>query len=168
MKYQESTDEGLVNFVQDVKDGVFRNPSQKNYAIGPVTDRAVADIGRLTGVDVTGFGHSIKGDVVRHIENRHGANGEADHSMADVNDYGRIKYVLDNYDDVRLLYDRDGIIERSSEFRNSNGEQAPLIIYEKRINGTQYVAEAVPDSKAKKLQIVTVYKTKAKKGAGKC
>jgi len=161
MKYQESTDEGLVNFVQDVKDGVFRNPSQKNYVIGPVTDRAVADIGRLTGVDVTGFGHSINGNAVQHIENRHGANGEADHSMADVNDYGRIKYVLDNYDDVKLLYDDDGSVKLSSNHKNSRGQFAPLVRYEKRINGAFYVVEAVPDSKSRILQIVSAYKEKA-------
>ena len=163
MKYQESTDEGLVNFVQDVKGGAFRNPAQRSYAIGPLTGRAVADIYRLTGVNAVGFTHNIKGDAIQHIEKRHGENGEADRSMADINDYGKIKYVLDNYDDVNVLYDDDGEVMRSEGHRNSNNESAPMVRYEKRINGTFYVVEAVPDAKAKKLQVVTVYKGKVKK-----
>ena len=165
-EYQESTDKGLVNFVQDIKSGALGNPSAQNYSFGRVSDRAAIDIGNLTGTDVTGYTHNIKGNAVEHIENRHGKSGEHDHSMTDINDLGRIGYILENYDDVKLLYRRDGVIERSSEFRSSNGEFAPLIIYEKRVNGTYYAVEAVPDAKAKKLQVVSAYIRKAKKGEG--
>jgi hypothetical protein len=52
----------------------------------------------------------------------------------------------------------------SNHFKDSNNKPAPRVVYEKRINGIYYVVEAVPDSKAKKLQAVSVYKTKAKSG----
>lgn len=38
--------------------------------------------------------------MAEHILRRHGENGEADHSMRDINDIGRIQYVIDNYDSV--------------------------------------------------------------------
>jgi len=157
-EYQESVDGNLVEFAQKIKDKTLENPSKQEYPLGPVSDRAAADIGELVGVDVSGYTHNIKGNTITHIENRHGENGEHDHSMADIRDIGRIGYILKHYDGVRLLHDKDGSVVRSSEFLRSNGERAPLIIYIKRVNGTYYVVEAVPDTKAKKLQVVSAYK----------
>jgi len=159
-EYNDSTDENLVNFAQNIKSGILGNPSNQNYAIGQVSDRAVADIADLTGIDVSGFKHNISGNVIEHIENRHGENGEADSSMADLNDVGRIKYVLDNYDDVDIALDKDGNADRNTQYNDSNNKPSPTIIYKKRVNGNFYVVEAVPDTKAKKLQLVTAYKNK--------
>jgi hypothetical protein len=41
-----------------------------------------------------------------------------------------------------------------------------MVRYEKRINGTYYVVEAVPDSKTKKLQVVSAYKAETKGSGG--
>jgi hypothetical protein len=101
-EYKASTDDGLVNFVKNVIDGNLQNPSAQNYSIGKVADRAVADIQQMTGVDVTGFTHNLKGNHVEHIEYRHGEVGKQDSSMADINDYGKMKYVLYNYDTIEL------------------------------------------------------------------
>jgi hypothetical protein len=160
-EYQNSTDEHLVHFALNVKDGVFTDPSRQNYSLGKASEREVADVGNLTGIDVNGFYHNIKGNSVEHIDNRHGANGEHDRSMADINDLGRMKYVLDNYDKVELLYDDNGNPVRSNEFKDSDNKPAPMIRYQKRINGIYYVVEAVPDSKTKKLQVVTAYRDEA-------
>jgi hypothetical protein len=165
-EYQNSTDERLVNFARDVKGGVFTDPSRQNYPLGKASEREVADIGNLTGINVDGFSHNMNGSSVEHIDNRHGANGVADHSMADINDLGRIRYVLDNYDKVDLLYDDNGDAVYSNHFKDSNNKPSPVVVYEKRINGIYYVVEAVPDSKMKKLQVVSVYKAKAKSGGG--
>jgi len=163
-EYINSTDENLVDFVQKIKTGALKSSSALSYSIGLVSNRATRDVGRLTGIDVTGYKHNIKGNTIEHIENRHGKNGEHDNSMADINDYGRIKYVLDNYDSVKVLSDDAGNITRSGEYKDSNNKPAPLIRYEKRVNGTVYVVEAVPDTKAKKLQVVTAYKDNVKNG----
>jgi len=159
-EYQESTDENLVVFAQEIKNKALENPSKQEYPLGPVADSAVEDIGKLVGVDVSGYTHNIRGNTITHIENRHGENGEHDHSMADINDLGRIGYILENYDEVRLLREKNGNTVRSSEFLRSNGERAPLIIYKKQVNGNYYVVEAVPDTKAKKLQVISAYKAK--------
>jgi len=103
-EYKASTDEGLVNFAQNIIDGNLQNPSAQKYFIGKVADRAVTDIKRITGVNATDFSHKIKGNHVEHIDYRDGENGKADRSMADVTDYGRIKYVLDNYDSIELSH----------------------------------------------------------------
>jgi hypothetical protein len=160
-EYKASTDEGLVNFVQRILDGCIENPTMKNYWLGWVTDKTTEDIKQITGIDVTGFSHNIKGNYVEHIGIRHGAHGKHDQSMADVNDYGRIKYVLDNYDEAVRGREQNGKLSYSGEFKDSNGNHAPTVVYRKRINGQFYVVEAVPDAGAKKLQVISAYKEKA-------
>jgi len=163
-----SVDENLVSFARNILDGTLQSPSTQNYSLGKASEREVADIESLIGVDAAGFTHNIKGGAIKHIENRHGKNGIADRSMADISDYGRIRYVLDNYDDVSVLHGQDGGAEYSGEFKNADNTPAPMVTYKKRVNGNFYVVEAVPDSRAQKLQIVSAYKTPAKKtGAGK-
>jgi len=161
-EYQESTDGKLVNLAQKIKDGKLEKPSGINYNAGAVSGRAVADIRNLTNIDVSGFEHNISGGAIRHIEKRHGENGEADQSMADLNDVGRIKYVLDNYDEVNISIDKDGNVEQNTQYNDSNNKPSPVIVYKKRVNGSIYVVEAVPDTKAKKLQLVTAYKNKGR------
>lgn len=162
MEYRKSTDENLVNFARSVRDGDFKQPNVRSYSIGEVTERAANDVNKLTGVDITGYRHCINGGAVKHIEKRHGVNGEANKSMADINDYGRLKYVLDNYDDVTLLCNVKGEPVFSTGYLGSGGKPASVVRYRKRVNGNFYIVEAVPDTKTKTLQIVTAYKEKIK------
>lgn len=152
-EYEDAVDENLLDFVQYAKE--HKNDNRTNVTLSEVSERGAKDIRNLTGIDVTGYEHNLKVNTINHIENRHGINGDADHSMADDNDIARIQYVLDNYDNVELLD------ETSREFKNKDNMQAPMIRYSKRIDGTYYAVEAVPDTKAHKLQIVTAYKNKA-------
>ena len=41
-----------------------------------------------------------------------------------------------------------------------NGNSVNTIVYEKAVDGSFYVVEAVPDSKAKKLRLITAYISK--------
>ena len=41
-----------------------------------------------------------------------------------------------------------------------NGNGVNTIVYEKAVDGSFYVVEAVPDSKAKKLRLITAYISK--------
>jgi len=75
--------------------------------------------------------------------------------MEDVNDIARMEYILQNYDSVKLS------ARTTTAYRDSDSIQAKIIIYEKRINGKYYVAEAVPDSKRKEITVLSVYKNKA-------
>lgn len=66
--------------------------------------------------------------------------------MRDLNDLGRIQYVLDNYD--RVYYGG-----RTSAYttvkQNGYTGQAKTVVFEKAVDGTYYVVEAVPDTKKK-------------------
>lgn len=152
-EYADAVDGDLINFAEYAK----KNPTDNKttYTMSEVSPRAAEDIKNLTGIDVEGFDHSIKTNSIRHIEQRHGMNGESDTSMADVRDIARIQYVIDNYDKVEFS-DRT-----SREYKNSDNSPAKHILYTKRVNGNYYVVEAVPDTKKHQLAIVTAYKNKA-------
>lgn len=156
--YQSSTDSGLVSFVQKVRSLVDPNYRNKiTYSISAVSPKQAQDIKAVTGVDATGFENIITGDAVAHIDRRHGVDGEHDNSMADVNDIARIGYVMDNYDSVELQSNSDGTPRASKRWRNSDGSAAPQIVFKKKIDGTMYVVEAVPDSQRNALAVVTAY-----------
>ena len=77
--------------------------------------------------------------------------------MSDVEDLARIEYVLDNYDDI----EKGAADKVYTKYMNSDNTPAAKVIYSKRVNGNYYVVEAVPDSKAKTLRIISAYKEKA-------
>lgn len=154
-EYESSTDAKLVAWAQPYFDGTKKPNSRDKYIICPVSERATRDILELTGSDVHGFNHVLRCDEVAHINKRHGKSGKADSSMRDINDLGRIAYVLNNYDEI-IVND-----EPSSFYLNKRGEHATSILFVKRINGNISIAEAVTDSQKKKvLYIQSVYKAK--------
>ena len=76
--------------------------------------------------------------------------------MRDLNDVGRIQYVLDNYDSVV-----DGGTTQSY-VTNADGKNRPAktVLFSKAVNGTYYVVEAVPDTTKHTTYIVTAYMEK--------
>ena len=155
-EYQNSTDTALVDFVRRAAE----NPGGKErYTLNPVSERAAADIKKITGVDTAGNQTVLEQRMAEHILRRHGENGEADHSMRDLNDLGRIQYVLDNYDSVV-----DGGTSSAYVTTKSNGHvgSAKTVIFSKAVNGTYYVVEAVPDTSKRTTYIVSAYMTKNK------
>ncbi|MCL2260451.1 MAG: hypothetical protein FWC15_03745 [Fibromonadales bacterium] len=154
-EYKNSTDNALVEFAKEVLASDKKNATQKQYVIGEVTTKAAQDIERLVGFDVSNFEHVIDGGHIGHIGKRHGEHGEADQSMKDPEDIGRVKYVLDNYDDIEISG------RRNRQFINSDGTLAKVLIYKKRINGNYYVTEVVADAKIKRLRIISMRKSKA-------
>jgi hypothetical protein len=147
--YRESVNPEIITYIDDVKNGKIKT----NLRLIAVSDREAADIERLTGVNTYGFTRILTPDSVRHIVRRHGENGEADKSMKDVNDIARIEYALANYDYI------DKVDKTRTQYKDADGKQAQVIKYVKRINGNYFVAEAVPDSKAKTLVIMSAYKS---------
>lgn len=162
-EYQSAVDEGLTKFVSDVASKRITKQNAR-YELKPVSDRAAKDIKRITGVDVSGNKTVIEARQVEHIIKRHGKNGNADKSMRDTNDLGRIQYVLDNYDSVS-----DGGRSEAYSTNKPNGKRgaAKTVVFEKAVNGTYYVVEAVPDTAKKTTYIVSAYMSKngAKKTA---
>ena len=150
--YQNAVDENLVQFVNDAVSN--RGANNGRYELSPVSDRAANDIQRITGVDTHGNRTVIEQRIAEHIYNEHGPNGTTDHSMRDLNDIGRIQWVLDNYDDAV-----DGGTSRAYRTNRANGRQGPsrTVIFSKAVNGTYYVVEATPDTRSRTNFVVSAY-----------
>ena len=166
--YKTSVNDNLRGFIERVrglKDNGFR--SKIRTEIETQTDNAAQAAAALTGVDTAGYSNIIKGNAIQHIDNRHGANGTADHSMQNIEDFSRIGFVLDNFTDAEIVPSKSIDSETaklSREWRNSDNTHAPLVRYSMPVNGTYYVVEAVPASNAHVMAVVSAYMTE---GQGK-
>lgn len=146
-EYIDSVDDNIKSFIQDVESG--KAWSGKKVRIGDINDRMSADIEKKAGISGTsGNAIYMNTSCVEHIMKRHGSNGSANRSMSDINDIARIGYVLENYDAVDLG-------DVSKEFKNKDGSPSRKLLFTKKINGTYYVVEAVPDTG--KAWIVSAY-----------
>lgn len=153
--YKASVDEGLVEFVQNSVNNKGQNRGR--YYLNDVSPRAERDIYELTGVDASGFKTVLEQRMAEHIYKEHGPEGTTDQSMANLNDIGRIQYVLDNYDTMR-----QGGRSPSYTTMKPNGKPgtAQTVVYEKAVDGKYYVVEAVPDTKAKTAFVISAYMQK--------
>ena len=154
-EYQDAVDNDLVDYVQLVKD----NPGKKlpRYPLNPVSDQAAADIQRLTGIDVHGNKTEIEARMIEHILKDHGENGGTDRSMRDANDIGRIQYVIDNYDAIEHGGTSSAYVYQNKHGRNA---KAQTVVMKKKVNGTYFVVEAVPDTQKKTLFVISAYMNK--------
>lgn len=158
-EYKAAVDDNLVNYIETVRN----NPGAEigRYSLKPVSERAANDIKAITGVDVSGSKTSIEPRMIDHIFKDHGEHGKSDHSMRDVNDIARMQYILDNYDTIE-----DGGRFSAYQTIKPNGRtgQARTVKFSKAVDGTYYVVEAVPDTKAKTVFVVTTYLANKKTG----
>jgi len=138
------------------------NPGAKNTRVllSEVGEREGAEIQRLTGIDVTGYTHTADKSFFRHVEDRHGEQGEQDMSMKNLPDVARVGWVIENYDSLDYIRDDDGEIKRASGYLDKNREHMPLIRYTKQLDGTAYVVEAVGDNDWKRIWLVSAYMQK--------
>ena len=147
-EYKNSVDASMVNYIERVRNGEKLSP----YNVAPVTNRAAADILRLTGKVTYGNTVVLDRNGIEHIDKRHGdGKGSADATMKNAEDIARIGYVLDNYDDVYLSK------EREKGYLGSDGKTAPKVVFVKKIDGTYIAVEAVCDTKAKKNYVVSAF-----------
>lgn len=160
-EYQASVDENLVNFIETALENKGSNKGK--YVLHPVSDRAAGDIKTLTGIDTSGFKTVLEQRIAEHIVDRHGSAGAADQSMQDINDIARMQYVLDHYDKLEPA-------GKSTAYTTvkDNGRPglADTVRYIKAVNGTYYVIEAVPNTKAKTTYIVSAYMENSANKAG--
>lgn len=138
--------------------------------IAIVGSREREEIEKLTHRKVTAKMHVLSVDELRHIEKRHGENGEQDHTMADVSNYQHIAEVLHDPDPNGVEYcrDKEGKIARSSKYKDKCNQPAEKIKFTKTFNNhIQMVVEAVTDTKAGKLRIISSYTKKRPKNGDK-
>ena len=150
----------IADLVQRVLSGDFK-ANDKVY-LGTVSSQNAARIQEITGINVDGFRVAIEARQIEHILNRHGVEGSKDHSMAQVSDISKIGYILANPDNIAPA----GKTQAYTYMRNGKNRTADTVIYEKGIGEkTYYAVQAVPDTKAKTLYIVTAFIQKNSKGA---
>ena len=157
-EYKNSTDGSLRNLFSSLVD---RNAKTfLRHKISNVSQRQSEDASRLLGGNYSGYTNNINTNGARHIMKEHGPNGTVDHSLGDLDDASRIGYVLDTYDNVEAVTYESGDYDTSAEFRNANNEPAKMLRYSKKVNGTYYVVEAIPESQYKKFWVVSAYMQK--------
>ena len=154
-EYKGAVDERLKATIEKYQSG--EETGFARFGINDVSERQAADAGRLLGGEYAGYTNAINSNGIRHTLKEHGAQGTVDHSMADVNDFSRIGYVLHNYDNVEKVTYKSGDDDLSAEFRTQDNKPAAMLRYSKKINGTYFVVEAVPQSKHKKFWVVSAY-----------
>lgn len=159
-EYTKANNEQIADYVKKVEN---KNQGKQKFVEVTKVNKPNSDkINELTGVDTTGYTVKLRGQTLeQHIAPRHGANGKADKSMADINDLSRMGYIIDNADRIDYVYDKNGRPKVSREYTNKDGSRANLIMFEKKIDGHYYVVTAVPDTKDKALQVVSSYIKKA-------
>ena len=148
--YKDSVDENLAQFYQYAKN----DQRAGKYTLNKVSERAADDIRNLTGQDVDGFKTTLDARQAWHINNDHGANGKSDQSMANDTDVARMQYVLDNYDNAAYGGTTDAYWEPKA---NGKNRRSPVVVFSKKVNGTYYVVEATPVTKAQSVYIVSAY-----------
>ncbi len=156
VEYRDAVDQGLVDFVrkcEDIEDGA--ELSRQKYPICKASPEFGNRVKELTGLDTTGWTIEMRGERVRHLDLRHGKSGKQDQSLADVNDIDRIGYVMQHFDSMDVVRDEKGQQVFSGQYVSKGGNPTPMVEVRMKIDGTYAVQEAVPDSKWKKIYVVS-------------
>ena len=147
-EYKQSVDPGLVEYVDRVRAGEDLEP----YTVTETSDRMRDAMQQLTGLDKVGKVTMMDANAVKHITNRHaGGDGSADGTMKNSADVARAAYVLNHFDNAYLA------TRKADGYYTGNRKKAPIVIFEKKIDGSHIVVEAVCDTKKSRNFIVSEY-----------
>ena len=170
--YRYAVDADLLKFVDSVSAMESKNAiSKRKHTLGKISAKHAKIIEAIflselgLNIDADGYTVNIDGSAVKHIEERHGANGLSDHSMQDKADVARLGWAVNNAEYGYIARTQTGKIDYSSQYRNADGSNSPKIILEKSIgDGKLIVVECVPDAAGKKIHIISARKIKSGKG----
>lgn len=147
-EYKQSVDPGLAEYVDRVRAGETPEP----YMVTETSDRMRDAMQQLTGLDKVGSRTLMDANAVKHITNRHaGGDGSADGTMKNSADVARAAYVLNHFDNAYLA------TRKADGYYTGNRKKAPIVIFEKKIDGSHIVVEAVCDTKKSRNFIVSEY-----------
>ena len=150
--YESAVNNELLDQIEKVKKGDYKDNDIVYFST--VSDRAANEIKNILGIDVTGFKSAIEARQIKHILKRHGENGIADTSMRNDSDIARIEFVLENFDNIKF----GGTTEAYTTMKNNGRPKtANTVEYSKKINGTFYVVQAIPDTKRRTLYVVSAF-----------
>lgn len=173
VKYSyQNADSKVIEFANSVRSMSDKSRlSKRKFKIGDISDFHAEMISKIikeeigSDINLSGYEIWIDGNAIQHIDNRHGSNGDADQTMSDVRDIGMIPWVVNHSDGGYIARNEDGSLDFSEMFNNSDGTAAPIVLLHKNIGNQQFVvAECVPDSRAKRLHIVSAYKKSSSEG----
>lgn len=142
----------IYEMIKNVIQGNFKQNDKVD--LGIVSQENANKIFKLTGVDVTGFRVAVEARQIDHIIKDHGKNGKSDSSLSNYENIAKMQYVLENPDEMRSA----GKTQAYTQMKNGNNKTVDTVLYEKRIGeNSYYVIQAVPDTKAKTLYVVTAF-----------
>ncbi len=169
---KETVSEDFINSVNPEIESAILNIRNGNIEAVPnvvevteLTEEAVKKISDFVGYDISGYACKIERDRLVHIENRHGMNGEHDQSLSDPKDTARMGYVVNNSDRIEWAADEKGNKVYDSKYNDRHNKIAPVLVMEKRIDGTYSISQVVPDSNRKTLWITSARIEKAAVGS---
>lgn len=156
-EYANAVDKDFLDYLSvEVKNpGIQAKP----YTVARISDKTTGMIKEKIGLDTTGWDVKIEPRMVDHIWKRHGENGEQDHSMADVSDIARIAYVLKDPDTLDET-ENSKAYKEPHQYLRGKSRGARSVLVSKKVNGTYYVIEAVPDTTKNTAYIVSAYMNK--------
>lgn len=147
-QYKDSVDPEMKAYVDKVREGKELPP----YMVTETSDRMRSAMQELTGMQRVGDRTLLDANGVKHITNRHGGgDGSADGTMKESADVARAAYVLNNFDNAYLA------TRKADGYFDSRGKRAPIVIFEKKIDGSHIIVEAVCDTKRGRNFIVSEY-----------
>ncbi|MBE6598557.1 MAG: hypothetical protein E7638_03845 [Ruminococcaceae bacterium] len=161
-EYANAVDDNFRRFI----DSVIDNPGHRDdsYSLSVVSEDTARKIKDIIGFDTEGWNTKIESRMIRHIWNRHGADGQQDNSMANRDDIARIQYVIDNADSIEQS-GTSSAYKEPHPYLTGKMKSAKTITYSKKVNGTYYVVEAVPDTAKRTNYIISAYMTKNKEAS---
>lgn len=156
-EYANAVDKDFLDYLSvEVKNpGIQAKP----YTVASMSDKTAGMIKEKIGLDTAGWDVKIEPRMVDHIWKRHGENGEQDHSMADVSDIARIAYVLNDPDTLDET-EKSKAYRENHPYLDGKTRAARSVLITKKVNGTYYVVEAVPNSDRNTAFIVSAYMNK--------
>lgn len=147
-EYKNSVDPKMAEYVDKVRAGEKLEP----YVVTRTSDRMRSAMMELTGLDKVGDYTLLDNNGVQHITNRHaGGDGSADATMKNSADVARAAYVLNNFDNAYLG------TRKAEGYFDSRSKRTPIVIFEKKIDGSHIIVEAVTDTKRGKNYIISEY-----------
>ncbi len=147
---KENTD--ILALIKNVESGNFK--VNEKVILGAVSTKLAEEIKKLTGINVNNFKIAIEARQIDHILKDHGEKGKTDKSMSNPSDIAKMEYAIHNYDSLIPA----GKTQAYTHMVNGRNRTADTVLYEKDIGDkSYYVVQAVPDTKAKTLFIVTAF-----------
>lgn len=152
-RYAETeVNQELQELVKRVKSGDFKPNDRVDF--GRVSKENAQRILEETGVNPEGYRVAIEARQIEHILKDHGQKGRSNQSLSNDDDLAKLEFVFDGPDSIIF----GGRTRAYTHMQNGYNKTAPTVLYEKSIGEkSYYVVQAVPDTKAKTLFVVTAF-----------